>query len=171
MIRRGVTVGLAFFLLLFAAWNFYAVGLRHDPYDEFASGKAKRKSGGPAAQTAAVPAFQPGWTADIHEKNLFSPGRTYHEPKPVAALPVAPVEPPKRPEIVLKGVILDSFGDYVAYIEVDKGKSVPMRKGDKTDNVELIDISGRKAVLKWNNEIMNLSLDKIKTIENPKAAR
>jgi hypothetical protein len=46
-----------------------------------------------------------------------------------------------------------------------------MRKGDKTENIELIDISGRKAVLKWNDETMNLTLDKIKTIENPKAAR
>jgi len=171
MIRRGFSAGVAVFLLLFAVWNFYARGLRHDPYAELSVGKVKQKAGGPAGQAAAPVLFVPGWTADIHEKNLFSPGRTYREPKPVAAMPLVPVEPPKRPEIVLRGVILDSFGEYVAYIEVDKSKSVPMRKGDKTEGIELIDISGRKAVLKWNNEIMNLSLDKIKTIENPKAAR
>ncbi|MBA4372809.1 MAG: hypothetical protein C0402_08075 [Thermodesulfovibrio sp.] len=171
MIRRGCTAGFAGLLLLFAVWHFYARGLQHDPYAEYTAVKVKQKAGGSAAQAAAPVAFQPGWSADIHEKNLFSPSRTYREPKPVVAAPLVPVEPPKRPEVVLKGVILDSFGEYVAYIEVDKAKSVPMRKGDKTDNIELIDISGRKAVLKWNSEIMNLSLDKIKTIENPKAVR
>lgn len=171
MIRRGCTVGVAVLLLLFTAWNFYFRGLRHDPYAGLSDTKVKQKAQGPAGQASSPVMFVPGWTADIHEKNLFSPGRTYREPKPPAAANPVPVEPPKPPEIVLKGVILDSFGEYVAYIEVDKARPVPMRKGDKTENIELIDISGRKAVLKWNNETMNLSLDKIKTIENPKAAK
>lgn len=171
MIRRGCIAGISVLLLLFSVWSFYSRGLRHDPYAELSAAKVKQKPGAAAGQASAPVAFRPGWTADIHERNLFSPSRTYREPKPVAAGPLIPVEPPKRPEILLKGVILDSFGEYVAYIEVDKGKPVPMRKGDKTENIELIDISGRKAVLKWNNETMNLSLDKIKTIDNPKAAR
>lgn len=170
MIRQVCTLSIAGLLLLFSVWNFYSKGLMHDPYTALLTGKTKQKA--PEAVASAPPAFAPGWTAELHEKNLFSPTRTYREPKPVAPASLKPVEPPpKRPEVALKGVILDSFGEYVAYIEIDKAKPVPMRKGDKADNIELIEISGRTAVLKWNSEIMNLSLDKIKTIENPKAAK
>ncbi|MDA8083487.1 MAG: hypothetical protein M0024_07515 [Nitrospiraceae bacterium] len=168
MIRQGFILGAAVLLLLFASWNFYAKAVRHDPYAGAEPLKAAAKAQGGSA--AIQDRGRPGWSSVIHEKNLFSPGRTYREPKP-EALVAAPVEPPKRPELNLKGIIEDASGEYVAYIEIDKGKPVPLRKGEKTADIQLIDISGRKAVLKWNGEMTELSLDKIKTIANPKAAK
>jgi hypothetical protein len=43
-----------------------------------------------------------------------------------------------------------------------------MRKGDKIEDVELVDISDRKIVLQWNTEKINLTMDKIKTIVKPR---
>ncbi|MHB8882002.1 MAG: hypothetical protein ACYC69_10905 [Thermodesulfovibrionales bacterium] len=165
MIRQVCIVCVAGLLFLAAAGNFYYKALRHDPLAEV----SVKKAGLPEPEKALPAAYRPAWSPAIHEKNLFSPNRTYIEPKPVQ--PAQAVEPPKMPELVLKGVVLDSFNEYVAYIEIGKAKALPMRKGDKTENLELIDISGRKAVLKWNDEMITLNLDKIKTIDNPKGTK
>ncbi|MBI5100289.1 MAG: hypothetical protein HZB33_00415 [Nitrospirae bacterium] len=169
MIRHICLLSVAGLLFIVASWNFYTQAVRHNPFSEVTARKTDQKE-----PVTVVPAkYGPGWSDVIYEKNLFNPLRTYQEPKPVVA-PVAPppvVEPPKRPDITLKGIILDSFGDYVAYIEIDRAKAAPMRKGDKKENIELIELSGREAVLQWNSEMITLNLDKIKTIDKPKAPR
>ena len=101
------------------------------------------------------------------------PTRVEPRTEPQAQVPSPPPPPPPRkPEMTLKGIVLETFGDYVAYIEIDKAKPVPVRKGDKTEeNIEVVDVTDRKVVLKWNNEIINLSVDKVRTITNPRGTR
>ena len=65
----------------------------------------------------------------------------------------------------LKGIILDQFGEYIAYIEKDKAKAVAARKGDRFDDVEVVDVQQKSVELKWNEENILLSLDRIKTIK------
>jgi hypothetical protein len=113
-----------------------------------------------------VSAYKSAWSSEIVEKNLFNPGRTYTQPKPVVIS--VPVEPPKRPELTLKGIVSDAFGEFVSYIEIDNAKAVSMRKGDKLEGIEVVDISSRKVVLQWNGEIINLSIEKVKTIDKPR---
>ncbi|TAN41352.1 MAG: hypothetical protein EPN25_05120 [Nitrospirae bacterium] len=168
MIRQVCIVCVAGLLFLAASGNFYYKALQHDPLAEVSVKKARLS----VPEKSLPAAYKPAWSPVIHEKNLFSPNRTYKEPKPVlTAEQLKAIEPPKRPELALKGVVQDSFNEYVAYIEIGKAKALPMRKGDKTENLELIDISGRKAVLKWNDEMITLNLDKIKTIDNPKGPK
>lgn len=165
MIRKMVVLAALIFLFIYAAWNFYTNALAYRPLTEEAAKRSTLKED----RTKVEVAYEPAWSKVIMEKNLFNPGRTYREPKPVPAGP--PPVPEKRPEFVLKGIILDSFGEYVAYLEVDKSKPVALRKGDKIEKTEIVDVSGRQAVLKWNGEIINLSLEKIKTIDNTKGSK
>lgn len=167
MIRKIFILILVAFLFIYMAWNFYNKALSYNPLAEVSLKKIKMRS----PEVSLGTKYKPAWGKEIYEKNLFNPLRTYKEPKPFVPVVAPVVEPPKRPDMALKGIVLDTFGDYVAYIEIDKAKATPMRKGDKTENIELIDISDRKAVLKWNDEIIDLSIDRIRTITNPRTMK
>jgi hypothetical protein len=168
LIKKILLITAGAVLSVFSVWNFYTGAIRYNPLSEVTA----KTSGAKEAEVLLSFKYSAAWTKDIHEKNLFSPNRSYMEPVPVAAVNVPPPPPPPRkPEMLLKGIVLDLFGDNIAYIEIDKAKALPMRKGDKTDDIDVIDVSDRKVVLKWNNEIIELSVDKIKTISNPRATR
>lgn len=164
MIRKVFMLIVVFILFLYIFWNFYSEAWKYDPLYESNIKKVKPKD----TETVYVK-YTPAWSDDIHDNNLFSTFRSYVEPKPVSSVPVPP--PPKRPEMILKGIIIDTFGDYVAYLEIDKSKPISLRKGDKIEDIEIIDISERKVVLKWNAETINLSIEKIKTISSPRTMR
>lgn len=164
MIRKLIILGAAFLLLLYTLWNFYSEALSYNPMSAISVKQPKTKG-----TEEIVSTYSAAWSGEIHEKNLFSPNRTYIVPKPVSIVPVAP--PPKRPELALKGIVSDTFGEYVSYIEIDRAKAVPMRKGDKLEDIEVVDISSRKVVLKWNGETINLSNEKIKTIDRPRTTK
>jgi type II secretory pathway component PulC len=161
MIRKLFMLGAVLALFLYTVWNFYAEALSYDPLS--AVSVKQPKVIGPEQ---IVSAYRTAWSREIQDKNLFSPARTYFVPKPV---PVSvPVPPPRRPELALRGIVLNTFGEYVGFIEIDKAKAVPMRKGDKIADIEVIDISERKVVLQWNNEKIDLSIEKIKTLSRPR---
>lgn len=165
MIRKLLILGTVFLLFLYTVWNFYSEALSYDPMSVISVKQPKIKEA-----KVIVSGYSPAWSREILENNLFSPGRTYSEPKPVpVSVPVAP--PPRRPELALKGIVLDTFGEYVSYIEIDKAKAVPMRKGDKLEGIEVVDISSRKVVLQWNGEKIQMSIEKIRNIDNPRMIR
>lgn len=166
MIRKLSLLILVFFMFAYTAWNFYQEAFLYEPL----GGMTVKKVQQAGSETAGPLEYKKTWSDKIHEKNLFSPTRTFKEPKPFVP-PPPPPEPPKRPELLLKGIIQDSSGEYVAYIEIDKVKARPMRKGDMEQDIELVEISDRKAVLQWNNEKISLTLEKIKTIDNPRATK
>ncbi|MEK6651993.1 MAG: hypothetical protein AABY50_03585 [Nitrospirota bacterium] len=114
----------------------------------------------------ALPVFEAAWGREIVENNLFSSTRSPVQPKPQPQGKAA--EPPKRPDMNLKGIILDQFGEYIAYIEKDKAKAVAARKGDRFDDVEVVDVQQKSVELRWNEENIVLSLDRIKTIKRPR---
>ena len=164
MIRKIAMLAAVLFLFLYAVWNFYTQALLLDPLSEVAVERPRQVG----HEAGAGVVYRPAWSKGIAEKNLFSAGRTYREQKPVSSVPQVPE---KRPEFVLKGIVLDSYGDYVAYLEIDKSKPVAVRKGDKIEKTEIVGVSARQAVLKWNGEIIDLSLERIKTIDNSKVAK
>ena len=168
MIRKIFMLAVVVLLFIYTVWNFYARALNYDPLAEVALKKVRQFQ----SDSSLSAKHGSGWSDAIFENNLFSPNRTYKEPKPAVLQPSpAVVEPPRRPELALKGIVLDDFGDYVAFIEIDKGKALPLRKGDRTNDIELVDLSDRQVVVKWNEENITLSIDKIKTILNPRSAK
>ena len=166
MIRKVillVIIGLVFF---FAAWKFTVGAILYNPLSDLLVKKGKIKA---AEQLKASYAL--AWDAVIYEKNLFNTLRTYKEPKPVRAV-VPPPPPPKRPDLMLRGIILDTFGDYVAYVEINQAKSTQLRKGDKVEDIEVSDISDKAVVLKWMDETITLTIEKVKTLSGkPRAGK
>ncbi len=162
MIRKLFILGAVLCMFFYTVWNFYSEALSYDPMSAVAVKQPKVMKA-----EEIVAAFSPAWSREIQDKNLFSPARTYSEPKPLSAS--VPIAPPRRPELALRGVVLNTFGEYVGFIEIDNAKAVPMRKGDKIADIAVIDISPRKVVLQWNNETINLSIEKIKTLNKPRS--
>ena len=165
MIRKLFMLGAVFLLFLYTVWNFYSEALSYDPMSVFTVKQPKIK----AAEEIAS-RYKAGWAKEILDNNLFSPGRSYSEPKPLpVVVPVAP--PPRKPDLALKGIVQNTFGEYVGFIEIDKAKAVPLRKGDKIEGIEVIEISARRVVLQWNNETINMTIEKIRTLDNPRMIR
>jgi hypothetical protein len=150
-------------IFLYVSWNFYKEALSYNPLSGIPE---KTRTTDKDTTSISLLEFKTGWSKGILEKNLFSPSRTYIKPKPISEFTIPP--PPKRPELVLKGIILDMFGEYVAYIEKDRAKAIPVRKGDSIEDVEVIEVTDRKTILKWNEETIELKMDKIKTISKPR---
>ncbi len=163
MIRRTVMLVLITALFAYTCWNFYMKAVAYDPLaGDSAGGRTVR------AQDKPLQQYQQAWSAAIYEKNVFSPNRTYREPKSASG---AGAEKPKQPDFALTGIIQDRFGEYVAFVVIDKAKPVAMHKGDKTGDIELVDVSKRRAVLKWYDELIDLSMERIKTIDAAKGAK
>lgn len=167
MIRKAFILTVLAAVFLYITWNFYSAAIKYDPLGAVSQTHIKDK--GP--DSAELLQYAKAWTKEIYEKNLFSPSRSYSEPKPIALTNTPFIPPPMRPNLVLKGIVLDTFGDFIGLIEINQSKAISMRKGDKIEDVELTDISSRQVVLKWNAERIILNLDKIKTINNPRMAR
>jgi len=166
MIRKQAVLFIMACVAVVTVWKFYVNAIAYDPLDRDAVKHAAIKETIMAKST-----YAPAGDKEIYEKNLFSPSRTYLEPKPVPVIvPVPP--PPPRPALVLKGIVLDTFGDFAAYLEINQAKAVPLRKGDKVEDIEVSDISEKKVVLQWNNETITMSIEKVKTIStNPRTGR
>ena len=165
MIRKIVMLVIVAALFLFMSWKFTVSAVLYNPLSDIFVKKAKIKESEPAKA-----AYTPAWDKIIYEKNLFNTLRTYMEPKPVRTVPLPP--PPKKPELTLKGIVLDTFGDYVAYVEINQAKSTQLRKGDKVEDIEVSDITEKSVVLKWLNETITLTIEKVKTLSGkPRAGK
>jgi hypothetical protein len=166
MIRKIVMLIIVVSLFLYMSWKFTVNAVLYSPLSDNLVKKAKIRESEPAKGT-----YTAAWDKIIYEKNLFSTLRTYMEPKPVRVAPPPP-PPPKRPDLTLKGIILDTFGDYVAYIEINQAKSTQLRKGDKVEDIEVSDITEKAVVLKWLNETITLTIEKVKTLSGkPRAVK
>ena len=167
MIRKAFIMTLLSVVFIYLAWNFYLTAIVYDPLGSVSPAQIKDNGFDPTASLTHSNA----WTKEIYEKNLFSPSRSYSEPRPVALTNTPFIPPPMRPNLVLKGIVSDTFGDFIGLIEINQSKAIPMRKGDKIEDVELTDITSRQVVLKWSGEKIVLNLDKIKTINNPRVTK
>jgi hypothetical protein len=166
MTKKAGMLALVLFLFIYTAWDFYAGALQYNPLANLSVKKTKTQ-----AFEISAPKYSPSWGAVIYEKNLFSPARGYVAPKPYVPPPPPPPPPPVKPDMDLQGIVLDPDGEYVAYISFNKAKAVPAMKGDEINDVEVVDINEMAVMLKWNGENITLSLNRIKTITNPRKAR
>ena len=161
MIIRWVVLAFLCFAVLVLSIDMYKEAIIYNPL------KSIEISGREAANNGkkALPVFEAAWGREIVENNLFSSTRSPVQPPPPQPQGKA-AEPPKRPDMNLKGIILDQFGEYIAYIEKDKAKAVAARKGDRLDDVDVLNVQQKSVELRWNEENILLSLERIKTIKN-----
>jgi len=114
-----------------------------------------------------APSFEPAWGKVITDRNLFSPLRGVPPPPPPAAFaPKAEEATPKpeRPLLILRGIVLNQFGEHVALIEKKGARPMPLRKGDHLDDVLVLEVREKSVELLWNEEKINLSIEKVKTL-------
>jgi hypothetical protein len=163
MNKKLILLGSAFLVFLFTLSDFYYEALTYDPMSVVSEKKSRSRE-----TESALSRYSPGWSRDITGKNLFNPSRSGPKPPPPPSPPPPPPPPPppKRPEVLLKGIVSNASGEYVSYIEIDKGKAVPMRKGEKLGEIEVVELSERKIVLQWKSERIVLSMENIRTIDN-----
>ena len=166
MIRKILMLIIVVLLFFIMSWKFTVSAVLYNPLSDLLVKKAMIRESEPTKAT-----YTAAWDKIIYEKNLFNTLRTYTEPKPIRPA-VPPPPPPKRPDLALKGIVLDTFGDYVAYVEINQAKSRQLRKGDKIEDIEVSNISEKAVVLKWLNETITLTIEKVKTLSGkPRAGK
>ncbi len=159
MIRKAFILGVLSITTLALLWDFVAEALLYNPFAQI--GGIERAV---EAKVKSEDVFKPAWGTEILKRNLFSQERS---PAPKPAPPAAgeraenAPEPPVRPDVSLTGIILNQFGEYVAYVRIGREEPVPLRYGDELDNIKVAEITERKATLTWNDETIILTMENI----------
>lgn len=161
MIRRWFILGILSFVMVSLLWNFYREVVVYNPIEDIEKTELIRKD-----KIRTRTAFRHAWGKEIVEKNPFSRLRkhsvtTLQEPV-VGTEEPQPVKEPKRLVLKLSGIILNQFGEYVAYIQKGREAARPLRKGDVFDGILVVDIQQRAVELLWNGQEIRLSMEKMK---------
>ena len=163
MIRRWFILGGLAAVLLGLMWSFYTEVVVYHPVQYV----FKRTVKPAKAEQKAPGRFQPAWDARIAGKDLFSEMRgTVPPAPPVVKKPEAPTVDTTPPQLALSGIILNQFGEYIAYISKDGGPTKRVRKDDVFDGVLVLDIKPRRVTLMWNDEEIVLSMRQMKSKGN-----
>lgn len=160
MIRKAFILGVLSITTLALLWNFVAEALLYNPFAQM-GGIEKAVE----AKVKSEDVFKPAWGTEILKRNLFSQERS-PAPKPApppdgGRVEQPPEPPPARPDVSLTGIVLNQFGEYVAYVQIGREEPVPLRYGDELDNIKVAEITERKATLTWNDETIILTLENI----------
>jgi hypothetical protein len=163
MIRQWFILAVLCAVTTVIAWDFVTKSLLYSPIAEIQSAEKPEQE-----QAAPIKEFRHVWGREIVNSNLFSPQRGYTPPPVVKAEPAVIEEevkmPVPRPNFNLNGIILNQFGEYVAYIQVDNERAMPVREGDSFAGAKVLKILERSVEMEWNGETIWLALSKIKTI-------
>jgi hypothetical protein len=162
MIRRWFILAVLCVVSAALLWNFVRDVLLYNPLAEIRSTE-KPVSEKPVSKGD----FSLAWGREIVEKNLFSPERGYtgsSAPRPNGrpAETSRPIEEERRerPRFTLNGIILNQFGEYVAYLERANGPALSVREGDVYEGATVLRIHERAVEMLWNGEIIILQLSK-----------
>ena len=163
MIRRWVIIIIMLAVLGFEGWVFVNDALLYDPLEGFST-----KGASSIVNSTHGGGIVNSWGDEILSGNLFSQDRAFNKPKSDAtsqSLPPIALPPPEKPKIDLNGTILNQHNEYVAYIVINKGAMMQVRKGDAVDDLSIIDIRERALDIAWNNEVIKLELKNIMPIK------
>jgi hypothetical protein len=146
-------------------WNFYREVVVYHPMD------AVKETQAVTTQTPKLlPEYARAWDTAIVDNNLFSKNRGYVPPvvTPTPSESETVVAPLIPPDLQLNGIILDQYGEYVAFIQEGNDKPKKARKGDVISGALVVDITTREVKLLWNDQEIILSMKKIQTVPRAK---
>jgi hypothetical protein len=158
MIRKGFLLGILVLLVVILLTDFFREVVLYDPLGQ----SGEHPQPGRGKEEKARKGYEPGWAKAIYEKDLFSRDRGYVPPPPPVTALVPP--PPPRPEFHLEGIVLRD-GKEVAIVESPKGGVYSLVQGDVLENALLLTLDPRKAVFKWMDEEIVLSMEKVRTLK------
>jgi hypothetical protein len=161
MIRKWFSLGILGLVVVILSVHFFSQAVLYSPLE----GKGRTAERADAALKKAPAGFKRAWTPDIQEKNLFSQARGYVAPAPPpGALNNAVPEPPQRPDFTLRGIMAEK-GYEVAILDNGKGRTFSARVGDVVDNAQVMEIGEKDVKLRWMQEDIVLSIEKVKTLK------
>jgi hypothetical protein len=105
------------------------------------------------------------WEKEITDKNLFSPDRSFKHRAEDKVEKEEPLTTSITPDLTLKGIVLNQYNEYIAYIKKGNEKTMAVRAGDQIDNIKVLQIREREVVLEWEGQKMTLSLRSAKTTD------
>lgn len=160
MIRRWFIGGILVAVMISLLWTFYSDVVVYSPMDSL-----KRTEKAPPEGPKPLEPYDPAWRKDILSKNLFSRQREYAPlPRPETPAEVRPEPEAFPPNLSLSGIILDQYGEFSAYIQTDGEPPKQVREGDVFDDILVVHISEREVKLLWNDQEIDLNMNKIKTL-------
>lgn len=166
MIIKWVMITLLSVIVMLSFINFYQHVIQ---YEAVRTPNEKNEPSHMKKKNPLLP--EKGWIEDILSHNIFSPARSYKDdPGPVTEVEIVQA-PLKQPELILKGVILNQYNVYIAYIEKDGQKAIGVRSGDKIGDIEVMDISNQSVILKWNAETITLTLKRVESLDKKRVRR
>lgn len=158
MTKRLLIIGILSFVMLSSFWSFYKEALVYNPLEGILQAGTPREERLKPPDTSRYV-----WGAEIAGKNLFSAMRGKI---PVIIQTPEPVEPEipviEIPELKLDGIIVNQFGEYVVYILKDREAIPPLRKGDRYDDLYVLDIREKSVDLLWDEQEIRLTMEKMR---------
>ncbi|UCG78065.1 MAG: hypothetical protein JSV21_10970 [Nitrospirota bacterium] len=163
--RNKAVIALALIIILLLSLFYLGRGLLYKvPVPDVVSGE-KKVSGDviEAGDTKERSNFD-----SIVTRNVFNPERKY-EASP-AGDPGAAIDeiPAQMPALVVKGIVKNPEGEFIAYISKDGEAPRPVRAGERFENIKIVNINETDVKIKWNNSEIDLSLKKVRTGGNLK---
>jgi len=161
MTRQKAIIWSLMGLIILLLWDFGNRALFYHPL------AASVESARPATpeKEEKKPDLKTAWGVEIERKNLFSESRAVRispadkvnsTPAQDAAANMPQVE--VRPNITLSGIIVNQFGEYVAYLKFGALEPVGIRKGETVEGVKVRSIDNRKVSLDWRGSEFELTL-------------
>ncbi len=149
---RVVLMGAMLLVLVFSSVNFYQNVIKYKTVTAETVSTEERKKEDSWPELREV---RPG--GEILQKNIFSPDRGFQKDTEETGAPEEPVVT-VMPELTLKGIVLNQYNEYVAYISKDRDRTVAAREGDRIDDLKVTGITEREVTLEWKGRRITLSL-------------
>lgn len=158
MIRNRLILAALALLAAWLTWDFMERALMYDPMSEMADSSVES-----VAQEAQADQYEAAWSPIIKSKDIFSKDRGQAIAMPSLPVLQQSMQQPKvvdlkAPNITLSGIISDNFGDMVAYISINDGKGIGVRKGDMIGGIKITGITPTTVDLSWQGRTYTLKL-------------
>ena len=160
MILRGIIIAIVSLIFLMSSIKFYKNVIKYKPVKIEYKSSEKKQRGETDLRVKEV-----AWDKDITDKNIFSPERSFSLRSEAKAEKEEPLATSVAPELTLKGIVLNQYNEYVAYIKKDNEKTMAVREGEQIDNIKVLKVRERGVVLEWKGQKMRLSLRSAKTAD------
>ena len=163
--QRAITGGLILLLMLLS-WDFTQSVILYDPLE--ATGTTAPSAAATARTTEPeLTMSRPAWGDEILTYNLFSKSRGREMPLDSAETTdisgsggITGIEDVTiRPDVKLSGIIKNQFGEFVAYIKVEKDPPVAVRTGEVVRGMKIMEIRQRSVTVEWKGSNFDLNLN------------
>ncbi len=105
------------------------------------------------------------WVGLVVQKNLFVPGRGEPPPEPEIVPEEVPHEEVPREEIVLKGIVYNQYGEYIAILQIGEKKPVRLKTGESVGEVKVMRIDDRTVGLMYGDIPLELTFKQVEELK------